>query len=60
MKKRADRLATTVGFLDLMMIFADGARANSARHYDLVMIGHSFGWRIILNGISQCTSEITP
>ncbi|QPD03533.1 MAG: hypothetical protein Nkreftii_001307 [Candidatus Nitrospira kreftii] len=59
MKGRADTLAAT-GFQDLMKILADGAKTNSGRHYDLVMIGHSFGGRIILNGISQFTAEVTP
>jgi esterase/lipase superfamily enzyme len=46
MRERADTLATT-GFQELMKILADGAKTNSERHYDLVMIGHSFGERII-------------
>jgi hypothetical protein len=59
MKERADTLAIT-GFQDMMKILASGAKANSGRHYDLAIIGHSFGGRIVLNGISQFTAEITP
>ncbi|MDK2745304.1 MAG: alpha/beta hydrolase [Nitrospira sp. BO4] len=59
MKGRADTLAIT-GFQDLMRILASGAKANPGRHYDLAIIGHSFGGRIVLNGISQFTAEITP
>ncbi len=59
MKKRADTLATT-GFQNLMKLLDDGAKADEERRHDLIFIGHSFGGRIILNGISQYTSEITP
>lgn len=59
MKGRADTLAIT-GFQDLMEILARGTKANPGRHYDLAIIGHSFGGRIVLNGISQFTAEITP
>jgi alpha-beta hydrolase superfamily lysophospholipase len=59
MKGRADTLAIT-GFQDLMRILASGTKANPERHYDLAIIGHSFGGRIVLNGISQFTAEITP
>jgi hypothetical protein len=58
MKNRADDLAST-GFQSLIKLLADPA-IESGGHYDLVLIGHSFGGRIILRGISQYIAQLTP
>jgi hypothetical protein len=58
MKSRADDLAST-GFQSLIKILANPA-IESGGHYDLVLIGHSFGGRIILRGISQYIVQLTP
>ena len=58
MKNRADDLALT-GFQSLIKLLASPA-IESGGHYDLVLIGHSFGGRIILKGISQYIAQLTP
>ena len=58
MKSRADELALT-GFQSLIKLLANPA-IESGGHYDLVLIGHSFGGRIILRGISQYVAHLTP
>jgi hypothetical protein len=58
MKNRADDLALT-GFRRLIELLANPA-IESGGHYDLVLIGHSFGGRIILKGISHYIAELTP
>lgn len=58
MKSRADDLAVT-GFQGLIRLLANPS-IESGGHYDLVFIGHSFGGRIILKGISHYIAELTP
>lgn len=58
MKNRADDLAST-GFQSLIKLLASPA-IESGGHYDLVLIGHSFGGRIILKGISRYIAQLTP
>ena len=58
MKSRADDLALT-GFQSLIKLLANPA-IESGGHYDLVLIGHSFGGRIILKGITHYIAELTP
>lgn len=57
MKSRADDLALT-GFQSLIKLLANPA-IESGGHYDLVLIGHSFGGRIILKGINHYIAELT-
>ena len=57
MKNRADDLALT-GFQSLIKLLANPA-IESGGHYDLVLIGHSFGGRIILKGISHYIAQLT-
>ena len=58
MKSRADDLAST-GFQSLIELLANPA-IESGGHYDLVLIGHSFGGRIILKGITHYIAQFTP
>ena len=58
MKNRADDLALT-GFQSLITLLANPA-IESGGHYDLVLIGHSFGGRIILKVISHYIAPLTP
>lgn len=58
MKSRADGLALT-GFQNLISLLAS-ASVESNHRYDLVLIGHSFGGRIILNGLAHYTADLTP
>lgn len=58
MKNRADELALT-GFQSVIKLLANPA-IESGGHYDLVLIGHSFGGRIILKGISRYIAQLTP
>ena len=58
MKSRADDLALT-GFQSLIKLLANSA-IESGGHYDLVLIGHSFGGRIILKGITHYIAQFTP
>lgn len=58
MKNRADDLAIT-GFQSLIKILANPT-IKSGGHYDLVLIGHSFGGRIILKGITHYIAQLTP
>jgi hypothetical protein len=57
MKNRADDLALT-GFQSLIKLLANPA-IESGGHYDLVLIGHSFGGRIILSGITRYIAQFT-
>lgn len=57
MKSRADDLAST-GFQSLIKLLASPA-IESGGHYDLVLIGHSFGGRIILSGITRYIAQFT-
>ena len=57
MKSRADDLAST-GFQSLIKLLANPA-IESGGHYDLVLIGHSFGGRIIIKGITHYIAELT-
>jgi hypothetical protein len=58
MHNRADDLALT-GFQSLIKLLANPA-IESGGHYDLVLIGHSFGGRIILKGITHYITQLTP
>jgi hypothetical protein len=57
MKSRADDLAST-GFQSLIKLLANPA-IESGGHYDLVLIGHSFGGRIIIKWITHYIAELT-
>lgn len=50
-KHRADHLAIT-GFQDMWGLF-ETASIQSKRPYNIVLIGHSFGGRILLNGLTR-------
>ncbi|HZD11941.1 MAG TPA: alpha/beta hydrolase, partial [Candidatus Binatus sp.] len=58
MKNRADDLAVT-GFQNLMNLLAN-PEIESGGHQDLVLIGHSFGGRIILRGLTHYIAQLTP
>lgn len=58
MKNRADDLAVT-GFQALMKLLAKPV-IESNGYQDLVLIGHSFGGRIILEGITHYIAQLTP
>ncbi|THJ20958.1 MAG: hypothetical protein CAF45_013155 [Nitrospira sp. CG24E] len=58
MKNRADGLAVT-GFQNLMNILANPA-IEPGGDQDLVLIGHSFGGRIILSGLTHYIAQLTP
>lgn len=58
MKSRADSLALA-GFQNLISLLAN-ASVGSNLHYSLVLIGHSFGGRIILKGLAHYTANLTP
>jgi len=58
MKNRSDDLAIT-GFQSLIRLLANPT-IESGGHYDLVLIGHSFGGRIILKGVAHYINQLTP